>query len=221
MSYDDSALLQEWETTFVRFLKGRESDDASHDISHFQRVWRTACCLVDEGELEANRLVVLAACYFHDIVVLPKNHPKRSMASTLAAEETGKCLNELSFPQELISAVCHAVKAHSYSAGIPPETLEAKVVQDADRMEALGAIGLARCFYTGGKLKQKLFDPEDPMAENRELDDRLFSLDHFELKLLRIADSMQTEAGRRMAERSSQFLKDFRDQLYRELRGEY
>ena len=64
MSYDDSALLQEWETTFVRFLKGRESDDASHDISHFQRVWRTASRLMNEGELDANRLVVLTACYF-------------------------------------------------------------------------------------------------------------------------------------------------------------
>ena len=220
MSSDDSALLQEWETIFVRFLKGRKYDDASHDLSHFQRVWRIACRLMEEGKQETNRLVVLAACYFHDIVVLPKNHPQRFLASTLAAEEAEKCLNELNFPQELITAVYHAVKTHSYSAGIPPETMEAKVVQDADRMEALGAIGLARCFHTAGQLKQKLFDPEDPMAENRELDDRVFSLDHFELKLLRIADSMQTEAGRKMAERSSQFLKDFRDQLCRELRGE-
>ena len=221
MPYNDSALLQRWEATFVEFLKGRESDDASHDISHFQRVWRTASRLMDEGEIAANRLVVLTACYFHDIIVLPKNHPERSMASTLAAEETERCLQVLAFPPALIDDVCHAVKTHSYSAGIPPETIEAKVVQDADRMEALGAIGLARCFYTGGKLKQKLFDPEDPMATNRELNDRVYSLDHFELKLLKIADSMQTGAGKKMAERSTQFLRDFRDQLCRELRGEY
>ena len=221
MSYNDPALLQRWENTFVEFLQGRESDDASHDISHFQRVWRTACRLMNEGDMSANRLVILTACYFHDIIVLPKNHPQRSMASTLAAEETERCLEELAFPQNLIGDVCHAVKTHSYSAGIPPETIEAKLVQDADRMEALGAIGLARCFYTGGKLKQKLFHPDDPLAEHRELDDRIYSLDHFELKLLNIADSMQTEAGRQMAERSSQFLRDFRDQLCRELKGEY
>ncbi|AMO58520.1 hydrolase [Endozoicomonas montiporae] len=221
MPYNDPSLLQQWEQTFVQFLQGRESDDASHDISHFQRVWRTASKLLDNGDLSANRLVILAACYFHDIVVLPKNHPQRSMASTLAAEETERCLTVLSFPQALINDVCHAVKTHSYSAGITPETIEAKVVQDADRMEALGAIGLARCFYTGGKLKQKLFDPEDPLATHRELDDRIYSLDHFELKLLKIAGSMQTAAGRQMAERSSQFLKDFRDQLCRELNGEY
>ena len=221
MPYNDPALLQQWEATFVEFLQGRETDDASHDISHFQRVWRTACRLMDEGEIAANRLIILTACYFHDIVVLPKNHPQRSMASTLAAEETEKCLQTLTFPEELIGDVCHAVKTHSHSAGIPPETIEAKVVQDADRMEALGAIGIARCFYTAGKLKQKLFDPEDPLANDRELDDRVYSLDHFELKLLKIAESMQTESGRHMAERSTQFLRDFRDQLCRELRGEY
>ena len=221
MPYNDPALLEQWEHTFVQFLQGRESDDASHDISHFQRVWRTACRLLDEGGMSANRLVILSACYFHDIVVLPKNHPQRSMASTLAAEETGRYLQELAFPEDLIRDVCHAVKTHSYSAGITPETIEAKVVQDADRMEALGAIGLARCFYTGGKLKQKLFDPEDPLAIHRELDDRVYSLDHFELKLLKIADSMQTAAGKRMADRSSQFIRDFRDQLCRELNGDY
>lgn len=225
MTYNDLALLQEWEARFVDFLNHRSSetdmDDASHDISHFQRVWSTASQLMDDGGLEANRLVVLAACYFHDIIVLPKNHPERSRASTLAAEETEKCLRALGFPEELVAGVCHAVKAHSYSANITPETLEAEVVQDADRMEALGAIGLARVFYTAGKLGQKLFDAEDPLAENRELNDRKFSLDHFELKLLRIADTMKTEPGRQMAERHSQYLRDFRVQFCKEIRGDY
>ena len=173
--------LKAWESRFVDFLQDCEGDDASHDIHHFQRVWCTARQLMDDGGLDADRLVVLAACYFHDIVVLPKNHPERSKASTLAAEETERCLSAMGFPESLIPAVAHAVKAHSYSAKITPETIEAKVVQDADRMEALGAIGLARVFYTAGKLGQKLFDAEDPLAEHRELDDRRFSLDHFDL----------------------------------------
>ncbi|MRI33005.1 phosphohydrolase [Endozoicomonas sp. OPT23] len=221
MNFNDSELLKEWEDRFDAFLRTRESDDASHDISHFQRVWKTARQLIENGSLELNKLVVLTACYFHDIIVLPKNHPERSKASTLAAEETAVCLKQLDFPEELIEAVCHAVKTHSYSANITPETLEAEVVQDADRMEAIGAIGLARCFYTGGKLGQKLFDAEDPMGENRELNDRQFSLDHFELKLLRIQETMKTEPGRKMAEKHSRFLEDFRTQVCKELAGDY
>ena len=221
MNFNDSALLSQWEERFVSFLKERESDDASHDISHFQRVWKTAGQLIKEGDFDINQLVVLTACYFHDIVVLPKNHPERSTASTLAAEETAICLKQLNFPEALIADVCHAVKAHSYSANITPETIEAEVVQDADRMEALGAIGLARCFYTGGKLGQKLFDAEDPMAEHRELNDRVYSLDHFEMKLLQIEKTMKTEPGRKMAARHSQFIRDFRTQLVKELAGDY
>ena len=223
MTYNDPQLLQSWEQRIVQFMQNIEhnTDDASHDFFHFQRVWKTASQIIEKETMEVNALVVLAACYFHDIVVVPKNSPQRAMASTLAAEKTKQCLSELQFPDELIARVCHAVKAHSFSAGISPETIEAKVVQDADRMEALGAIGLARCFYTGGLLKHKLFDPQDPMAECRDLNDREFCLDHFELKLLTLSDTMQTEAGREMAERSSDYLRDFRSKLLKELNGDY
>ncbi len=223
MNYNDPQLLQSWEERIVQYMQSMEdnTDDASHDFFHFQRVWKTASQLVASETTEINALVVLAACYFHDIVVVPKNSPLRAKASTLAAEKTEQCLQELSFPAELIAQVCHAVKAHSFSAGITPETIEAKIVQDADRMEALGAIGLARCFYTAGLLKHKLFDPEDPEAKHRELNDRQFALDHFELKLLTLSGSMKTEAGREMAERNSDYLRDFRTKLLKELQGDY
>ncbi|OED41535.1 hydrolase [Endozoicomonas sp. (ex Bugula neritina AB1)] len=222
MKYNDPQLLQSWEQRIVQYMQCMEyrTDDASHDFSHFQRVWKTASQLV-EHEADVNSLVVLAACYFHDIVVMPKNSPLRSKASTLAAEKTEECLYELGFPEELIDSVCHSVKAHSFSAGITPETIEAKIVQDADRMEALGAIGLARCFYTGGLLKQKLFDPQDPMAESRDLNDRQYSLDHFESKLLKLSGTMQTQAGKAMAEKNSNYLREFRAKLLRELDGDY
>ncbi|MGB1271064.1 MAG: HD domain-containing protein, partial [Endozoicomonas sp.] len=194
--YNAPETLKLWENRIVSYLQAmaHHTDDASHDFHHFQRVWRIARQILDQESPEANRLVVLTACYFHDIVVLPKDHPRRCKASTLAAEKTRSCLQEMDFPEPLVDDVCHAVQCHSYSAGIPPQTLEAKIVQDADRMEALGAIGLARVFYTGGLLRQKLFDPEDPMGEDRDLDDRHFSLDHFQLKLLKLAGTMQTPA---------------------------
>ncbi|HDO7482899.1 TPA: HD domain-containing protein, partial [Escherichia coli] len=76
------------------------------------------------------------------------------------------------FPAEKIEAVCHAIAAHSFSAQIAPLTTEAKIVQDADRLEALGAIGLARVFAVSGALGLALFDGEDPFAQHRPLDDK-------------------------------------------------
>lgn len=107
-------------------------------------------------------LVILTACYFHDIVSLAKNHPQRQRSSILAAEETRRLLREefVQFPAEKIEAVCHAIAAHSFSAQIAPLTTEAKIVQDADRLEALGAIGLARVFAVSGALSLALFDGE-------------------------------------------------------------
>jgi uncharacterized protein len=74
------------------------------------------------------------------------------------------------------------------------------VVQDADRLEALGAIGVARVFATGASFGAGLWHPEDPWAEGRDLDDKAWSLDHFEKKLLKLAADMKTAAGRRLAE---------------------
>ena len=95
------------------------------------------------------------------------------------------------------------------------------MVQDADRMEALGAIGLARVFYTAGVLRQKMFDPQDPQALHREPDDRRYALDHFQLKLLQLADTMQTTAGRAMAQKNTDYLRAYTAKLLRELDGDY
>ena len=210
-------LLRSWEQRFVEYLKSHETDDHSHDLSHFQRVWKTAQKIIAGESRPVNQLVVMTACYFHDIVTLPKNHPDRSKTSQLAAVKTGEILAELVFPQELIPAVCHAVEAHSFSANIPTQTAEAEIVQDADRMEAIGAIGLARVFYTGGKMGSKLFHAEDPWAENRELDDRQYSVDHFFCKLLTLGETMKTQPGRDLAEENTDYLRGFLDKLREEL----
>ena len=94
----------------------------------------------------------------------------------------------------------HAIAAHSFSAGIPPETLHARVLQDADRLDAIGMIGVARCFYTAGRMGSALYHPQDPRAESRSLDDAAYALDHFRAKLLRLADGFQTPAGAAIAQ---------------------
>ena len=215
--FNEPGLLKFWEQHFIEYLEDHETDDHSHDLSHFQRVWRTAEKIIAGEAREVNSLIVLAACYFHDIVSMPKNHPDRSKSSQMAAVKTEEILEELNFPEELISGVSHAVAAHSFSANIPTETPEAEIVQDADRMEAIGAIGLARCFYTGGKMGSKLFDSKDPWAEKRELNDREFSVDHFYCKLLTLGATMKTVPGRALAEENTAYLQGFLDKLREEL----
>lgn len=210
-----------WQARFESWLQTNwVHGDKAHDIAHLRRVWMSAQRIMQGSD--ASPLVVLAACYFHDIVNLPKNHPERHLASTLAAEETKRILQQAfqDFPAGLIDAVAHAVQAHSFSAAIRPETLEAKIVQDADRLESLGAIGLARVFYTAGALGRPLFDSEDPLGKQRELDDVAWTLDHFQKKLLRLPETMQTETGRMLAVHNVDFLVGYMAKLCAELQGD-
>ncbi|QHM71511.1 phosphohydrolase [Mixta intestinalis] len=213
--------LTHWQSRFETWLHASWSqDDKAHDIAHLRRVWKTAQQIMQGTE--ADPLVVVAACYFHDVVNLPKNHPQRHLASTQAAAETRRILSEAfsDFPAELHDAVAHAVQAHSFSAAIKPETLEARIVQDADRLESLGAIGLARVFYTSGVLGRALFDSEDPLGRARPLDDKLWTLDHFQQKLLRLPDTMQTAEGKRLAQHNVAFLVTYMAKLCAELQGD-
>ncbi len=213
--------LKVWQQDIEQWFKQHyNSGDASHDIAHFRRVWHTARRIA-EGE-QVDLPVILVASYFHDLVSLPKNHPDRSRSSTLSAQQTLLILPRdfPSFPADCYAAVAHAIEAHSFSAQIPPQTLEAKIVQDADRLEALGAIGLARVFAVAGALNTALFDADDPFADKRELDDKAYALDHFQTKLLLLPETMQTTKGREMAQHNADFLVHFMAKLSAELAGE-
>lgn len=191
--------------------------DGAHDLGHLDRVWANAQGIAKElGGADAE--ILLPAAYFHDAVNLPKNHPDRALASQASADWASAYLAQTDYPPVKIAAVAHAVAAHSFSADISPKTLEAEILQDADRLEALGAIGLARMFHVGGAMGGMLFDPEDPMALERPLDDKRFSLDHLEIKLFPIAQTMRTAPGREMALSRVEWMRSFRSRLLRELR---
>ncbi len=214
--------LTEWQQRFDAWVAQHYTQaDAAHDVAHFRRVWRTAQSLMVGQEVDG--LVILTACYFHDIVSLAKNDPQRSLASRMAAEKTTTILREdfPLFPEERYPAVRHAIEAHSYSAGIVPQTPEAKIVQDADRLEALGAIGLARVFAVAGSLGAALFDSNDPFADERELNDKRYALDHFQAKLLTLPATMQTEKGRALAQHNADYLVQFMAKISAELQGDY
>jgi uncharacterized protein len=189
--------------------------DGAHDLGHLRRVWKTARLIA--MDVPADPQVLMAACFFHDLVNLPKDAPNRAEASTLSAQAAVAFLRGDRFPVAKLDAVAHAIAAHSFSAGIAPETPEARILQDADRLEALGAIGIARMFHVAGQMGGGLFDADDPMALQRGLDDRRFALDHLQTKLLRLPETMQTEPGRAMAEERADWLMSFRTRLLSEI----
>lgn len=194
-------------------------NDGAHDASHLDRVWRNAGAIMIE-HAEADTLTVLAACYLHDLVNVPKNDPRRTQASRLSSELARTELGRLGFPADKLDAVAHAIEAHSFSAAIPATTLEAKIVQDADRLDGLGAVGLARMFYIAGRMGSSLAHGGDPLGRERALDDKAYALDHIPVKLARLPGMMQTPAGRRLAERRLALLEDFRQGFAAEWRGQ-
>lgn len=199
----------------LAFLRERMAADPAHDVSHVKRVVNNVIYLSDIEHADLD--ITLPAAWLHDCVSVPKNSPDRARASRMAADEAVLFLQGRGYPQPLLPAVHHAIEAHSFSAGIPPRTAEARVVQDADRLEALGAIGLARCLLTGGSMGTPLYHADDPFCTAREPDDRRFTLDHFYCKLFKLPDTMQTEAGRTEAWRRADYLRDFLQQLGREI----
>lgn len=192
-----------------------EGDDGSHDIAHLQRVWNNAAAIqASEG---GDSAILAASVLLHDCVTVEKNDPLRPQASRLAARKASNVLAALDWPADRIAAVAHAIEAHSFSAGIPPETLEARILQDADRLDAIGMIGVARCFYVAGRLGSALYDPADPAAEARPLADARFALDHFDNKLFKLADGFQTATGVRLAATRQQRLRRFYDEFLDEI----
>lgn len=152
-----------------------DSTDGAHDLAHILRVWHNvqAIAAVEGGRPE----ILVAASLLHDCVAVEKSSPLRSKASVLAAERAAEILLRLGWSPGAITDVAHAIAAHSFSAGIAPTTLEARILQDADRLDALGHIGIARCFYIAGRMGSAIYHPDDVSAEHRPLDDTRYALD--------------------------------------------
>jgi uncharacterized protein len=197
---------------------GNTGDDGSHDRSHLLRVARNAMEIA-AAEPATDRAILTAAVVLHDCVEVAKNSPLRSQASRLSAARARSILTDLAWEPPTIDRVAHAIEAHSFSADIPPQTLEARIVQDADRLDAIGAIGIARCFYVAGRMGSRLYDPTDPSGTGRDLNDVAFALDHFATKLFRIADNFQTRTGQALADARTATMRTFVATMLNEIGG--
>ena len=189
--------------------------DGAHDLAHILRVARLADRIA--GAEGADREVAVAGALLHDLVYRPKNHPDSPRTAGMSAGLARAWCAEIPPLASKAEAVVHAIEAHSWSGSTEAATLEARVVQDADRLEALGAIGIARVFATGASFHSRLWHPEDPWAEGRDLDDKAYTLDHFFKKLLKLSDRMTTAEGRRLAESRQRTLLAYLDALRAEL----
>lgn len=204
-----------WPTLFQSLLACHAGTDAAHDPAHILRVVANARRL--SREENADWQVVMPAAWLHDCVVVPKSSPDRSRASQLAAAQAIAWLEENGWPHGKLAEIAHAIEAHSYSAGIEPRTLEAMVVQDADRLDALGAVGLARTLMLGAEMGRGFYDSADPFCDAREPDDAVHTLDHVYRKLLKLEATMRTPGGKREAAQRTAFLRSYLDQLRSEI----
>ena len=187
----------------------------AHDHLHVRRVAATARDLsrtegADEG-------ISVASALLHELFNYPKDHPESSRSGEVCAEHARRVLLDEGMAPAFADAVAYAIRVHAFSAGIVPDTLEARILQDADRLDAIGAVGIARCFATTAEMKRPFYEPADPFARSRELNDKLWGLDHFERKLFRIPDRLHTASARRLAEPRIAFLRAYVEQLRSEI----
>jgi len=198
--------------------RARLDDDPGHDLQHALRVtlW-TVRIGGDEVKLEH----AVAAGLFHDLVNVPKNSPERQLASSKSADAADAVLAANGYREGERALIRDAIRDHSYSRGAKPASALGRALQDADRLEALGVLGMFRTISTGARMGGRYFHADDPWAEQRELDNRVFSIDHFFTKLLRLPGTMCTDAGRREAKRRAERMRVMLQGLGEELGRAY
>ena len=186
-------------------------NDPAHDFQHVMRVYHNAerICKKEKG----NKKLILSAVLLHDLV----KSSNRKNSANISAKLSEKILKENSFSNDEITIICDAIREHSFSRGKIPSTIEGKILQDADRLDAIGAIGLARVFSFSGSNHRPFYDQNDPFSKNRTLNDDKWALDHFFKKLLLLEGKMNTETGRILAIKRTKILKNFLKEIKNEI----
>ncbi len=192
-----------------------EGAEPAHDFFHVERVLKNAVTIAHEER--ANEAIAGTAALLHELFNLPKSHPDSARSGDICAEHARELLVREHAPAELVDPICAAIRDHAFSKGVVPEALESKVLQDADRLDALGAIGLARMWATCADMKRPFYSPDDPFCASRAPDDKSWGLDHVYKKLLVVPERLQLSASRRLAEERVAFIHAFLDQLRREI----
>ena len=190
-------------------------NDPAHDFEHVMRVYKNAQKISKKEK--ANQKLVLSAALLHDIVSYPKSSKRSKLSSIDSAKKSKIILKKYDFSDDEITIVSDAIAEHSFSQNKVPQTLEGKILQDADRLDALGAIGIARVFATSGSLNRPFYNIDDPFCNKRNPDDNLWAIDHFFNKLVKLESMMNTKYGKIEAKKRTKVLKEFLKQIKNEI----
>ncbi|RHW37640.1 HD domain-containing protein [Lysinibacillus yapensis] len=192
-----------------------EQFDASHDFQHIERVLQNAESIL-ATEPDANKEIVRIAVLLHDVSDKKYSEDK---------EAENNLLHSLNLSADQKQHIKEIIESVSFNGGneIPAKTIEAKIVRDADRLDAIGAVGIARTFAYGGAKGRKLYDDAEEvrleMSEEEYRSKNTASVTHFYEKLLLLKDLMTTVKGKQMAEERHAFMETFLHQLKNEREG--
>ncbi|MDH5362478.1 MAG: HD domain-containing protein [Aigarchaeota archaeon] len=201
------------ETEVKRLMKGGES--SGHDWEHVRRVQMN--CLALARSESANLNVLRLAAILHDVGITWEM--KQGLDHAVASARTARrIMRKHGVPSAIVEAVCRAIASHRYGAGLKPNTVEGRILQDADRLDAIGAIGVARAFAYGGARGAAIYDPSEKPGRYNPMK-VTSTLTHFHEKLLKIKDSMNTRSGRQIARERHRFMAAFLRKLQEEISG--
>jgi uncharacterized protein len=213
----EQEIIQQTIDFVKRTLAGAE---AGHDWFHIERVYKTALTINESAQADA--LVVSLAALLHDIADSKFNNGDEEIGPRIA----GEFMESLNLDPEIVLHVRQIILNMSYKASLGTVTFHSKeleVVQDADRLDAIGAIGIARAFTYGGFKNRVLYDPAIPPVENMSKEayknTTAPTINHFYEKLLLLKDLMRTEKGKAMAQQRHDFMLHYLEQFYSEWEG--
>lgn len=195
------------------FIKG-----GSHAFDHTERVYNLALKLSKNKNVDLD--ILKTSCLLHDIARLKEDNKECNCHAEHGAELAEKILKKMDFPEEKIEQVSYAIKVHRHSKGINAETIEARILQDADRLDALGAITIGRMFSTGGKLNRPLHNPKIPFGKTYPGYKSDSTIHGFHSKILKITpDSFNTKQAKEIAKERYKFVQEFIDRFLKEWEG--